>query len=111
MIDYILQNESGTIPKIIKRFTASSGETFEIAVDFRSPDISDLSDEDIYTHLNNLLSYISEVAGSSLSVIPKDQPVNGSWPIVNWENIEAAKKEVLDWWGYVYYRDEEDSDV
>lgn len=111
MIEYVIEYSPGTKPEIIKKFVASSGEEFTTNVYiFEESERVNLSDDEIYSHIANLLSYMRDVVKDEVSPILKDEKPSGGWPLTNWEKVETAKEEIFAWWEHVYYR-EEPSDV
>jgi hypothetical protein len=114
MTEYISKVEDGSKPRLVKKFTASSGETFTAEIGLGVKDEIDIiSTEIIYSHLRNLIQYIKSCV-ESISVTEKDDNSPEAWPIKGWSDVEKAKLEILDWWEIAYYRDEpeeEPSDV
>jgi hypothetical protein len=111
MIDYILENSDGHRPKILKRFTASSGEQFtaEVLV-LQESERSQLTADQVYEHLDALVGYIKKTS-EIIEPIAIDEPVaNHPWPLKGWEEIEWAKNEAIQWWDYIYFRDENHED-
>lgn len=113
MIEYELIYSPGSRPQVSKKFTASSGEVFSVAISFESEeDREALSSEQIYQHLENLLSYIKDKAQDLSVVHEDDEPSNDGWHIKGgWGEMTWANDESLKWWEYVYYREEYDEPV
>lgn len=114
MTEYVLLSELSKKPEILKKITASSGEelTKKVYI-FEEEERVNISDAQIYQHIENLLQYIREILQDEVSPIYKEEQPFGSWPLKNWEKIETSKEEIFAWWEYVYYRDslEEPSDA
>jgi hypothetical protein len=111
MIDYVCEHPEGCRPRVLKRFTASSGEQFtaEVLVTQES-ERSHLTTEQVYEHLDALVAHIRRTV-ETVEPIAVDEPVGGNpWALKNWEEVEWAKNEAIQWWDYVYFRDEEAHD-
>ena len=61
MIEYVFSYEKVQRPVCVKKFTASSGETFSVSFGFENKEErEELTETQIYEHLENLLSYIKD---------------------------------------------------
>jgi len=107
MIDYMCQKTEGCRPRILKRFTASSGEQFTAEVLVLQEDEREhLTTEQVYEHIDNLVLYIQEVSQRVEPVRADEQIGDNPWPLRGWEEVEWAKDQALRWWEYIYFRDE-----
>lgn len=109
MIDYSIHHADTSIrPKLLKVFTAESGETFSTVVVFENKEERELvSVEKIYEYLDSLVVYIRHCA-SVCTPLPLDENVpSDGWPMKGpWGEVEWAKMELFNWWEDAYYRDE-----
>jgi len=112
MMQYKAVYESEERPKILKVFSAESGESFTARIGLGvKEEIDQISTDTIYDHIRNLISYIKK-ATSEISITEKEEQVYEAWPIKGWEEVESAKDETIRWWEIAYFRDEEEpSDV
>lgn len=69
-------------------------------------EITHLSDELIWQHLENLVSYI-KTSSQEISLVDKGVVPRDGWPLVGWRSVVAAQEEALAWWLYITYRDEQ----
>jgi hypothetical protein len=113
MIEYEFVYEKESRPRVLKKFTASSGETFAMSFGFdNEQERNSLTNEQIYIHLENLLLYIKDKSqGLSLTYLNEPLPTDG-WHLKNgWAEIDWANLEINKWWKYAYYREETDEEL
>ena len=98
-----------------KVFTASNGETFTASLAFdNKADRENLNAEQVYVHLNNLLTYVKDVTNGLSVVELEDTPVNSFFPLKGgnlYEEAEWALQEIQKWWNWSYYNDNFDTDT
>lgn len=95
-------------PKWIKVVIDSEGLENRTILNFENKEeLSNLTDSDVYEHLENLVQYIKDVS-QELSPIGVDEPLPvDRWHFKgNWAEIEWARDEAFKWWHMVYYRNE-----
>lgn len=107
MITYIANYEPVNRPYICKVLTASSGESFHVALNFSNEsEKADMSAELIYQHLENCITYIEDKA-KELRVVPLNESIGTEpWPAIGWSELEWANNEISLWWNYIYYKEE-----
>jgi len=96
-------------PRWVKTITDSDGVEQRVILNFsNTAELESLTDEEVYVHLENLVSYIKDASrGLSPIALNEDSPLDGWHLKGGWGEIEWAKDEVLRWWESVYYKDEE----
>jgi hypothetical protein len=112
MLQYESIYDGSSKPRMVKRYVASSGETFDTQIDpARDPeDCDSLSVEQVYDHMSNLLSHLKATVNSS-EVIAIDEGIGGSSiGVKNWVEVQKIHQEIVDWWVYIYFRPETDGD-
>lgn len=109
MINYESRMDPNTgTPSMFKILVASSGEELQapIFVDRNKTECDNIPAEKIYEHLTNLLNHLKSKI-ETLEIIGADEPlVNGFTPIKGWSTISKLEYEISVWWGYVYFRDD-----
>jgi hypothetical protein len=96
-------------PCIKRVVTAVSGEEFSAIIEPSNEDERDnLPSDLIYEHMNKLLAYVK---GLDLVMNPRGGSSTTGWPMKDWEKLIWAQDRVLEWWKYVYYRDEPEDEV
>jgi hypothetical protein len=107
MINYTAEYLTTARPKILKTFSASSGEIFSTEILYENEeDRKSLNYTQIYSHMENLLQYIKDTT-QNLYLIDEENPDdNDGWHINGgWAEIEWASDQILKWWSYVYYNE------
>ena len=106
MIEYIAEYNSEDRPYICKKFTASSSEEVHTAININNTQERDtLSAELIYTHMDNVIKYITKTS-ETVQMIQLDENTGlEPWPLKGWAEIEWAKEECILWWQYIYFKD------
>ena len=106
MIEYIAEYNSEDRPYICKKFTASSSEEVHTAININNTQERDaLSAELIYTHMDNVIKYITKTS-ETIQMIQLDENTGlEPWPLKGWAEIEWAKEECILWWQYIYFKD------
>lgn len=103
---YAAEYDGSSRPQMIKRLSASSGETLEVTIPYTNEEeVALIDDETIFAHTRNLVQYIKNLT-PTIFITEKDDDELESWPIKNWKEIEFAKNEACYWWEIAYYRDE-----
>lgn len=94
-------------PKICKVVVDPSGpEKIYTALSVSNFDeTSELSEELIWQHLNNLVEYI-KVLSQDLKMVDLGRYPDDGWPIINWVSLSRVQEEIMSWWIYVTQRDE-----
>jgi hypothetical protein len=106
MIEYIAEYNNEDRPYICKKFVASSSEEVHTAININSTQERDaLSAELIYTHMDNVIKYITKTS-ETIQMIQLDENTGFEpWPLKGWAEIEWAKEECILWWQYIYFKD------
>ena len=106
MIEYIAEYNGEDRPYICKKFTASSSEEIHTAININNTQERDtLSAELIYTHMDNVIKYITKTS-ETIQMIQLDENTGFEpWPLKGWAEIEWAKEECILWWQYIYFKD------
>ena len=104
---YIFAYDGSSRPAWQKILTASSGETFTVNLVFENLEDRDtLSAEQVYQHIDNLVSYIKDVTTGVSPIYLEDSEPGDGWHLKGgWGEVEWAKDEVLKWWSWAYYND------
>lgn len=112
MIEYVANYTVGQRPYICKKFTASNDEDFHTALSYANEtERNEMSNEVIYQHLRNLTRYIHD-ASENLSIVELDEDFHGEkWCIRGWFDLSWAATDADLWWGFAYYREEEQVQV
>ena len=106
MIEYIAEYNNEDRPYICKKFTASSSEEVHTSININNTqERNELSAELIYTHMDNVLKYITKTS-ETVQMIQLDENTGFEpWPLKGWAEIEWAKEECILWWQYIYFKD------
>lgn len=106
MIEYIAEYNNEDRPYICKKFTASSSEEVHTAININNTQERDaLSAELIYTHMDNVIKYITKTSETIQMIQLDENPGFEPWPLKGWAEIEWAKEECILWWQYIYFKD------
>lgn len=100
-------------PKWEKFFEASNGEIFSTILVFENEeDRLQLTSEQAYEHMNNLLQYVKDTT-SKLTLIELDgEPPSSFWPLDgNYDAVESVMQEIQKWWNWAYYNDDFDTEA
>jgi hypothetical protein len=112
MIEYIFEYDGTERPKFIKKVVGSDGTAVSTILNFHNEEEREsLSAEQLYSHVDNLIQYIKDRAQTIESVKLDEPPPEDGWHYGGggWAEISWANEEVLKWWEYVYYREEEEN--
>ena len=106
MIEYIAEYNNEDRPYICKKFVASSSEEVHTSININNTQERDtLSAELIYTHMDNVIKYITKTS-ETVQMIQLDENTGlEPWPLKRWAEIEWAKEECILWWQYIYFKD------
>jgi hypothetical protein len=106
MIEYIAEYNNEDRPYICKKFVASSSEEVHTSININnSQEREELSAELIYTHMDNVLKYVTKTS-ETIQMIQLDENTGlEPWPLKGWAEIEWAKEECILWWQYIYFKD------
>jgi len=106
MIEYIAEYNGEDRPYICKKFTASSSEEVHTAININNTQERDtLSAELIYTHMDNVIKYITKTSETIQMIQLDENPGFEPWPLKGWAEVEWAKEECILWWQYIYFKD------
>jgi hypothetical protein len=106
MIEYIAEYNGEDRPYICKKFTASSSEEVHTAININSTqERGALSAELIYTHMDNVIKYITKISEDLQMIQLDENPGFEPWPLKGWAEIEWSKEECILWWQYIYFKD------
>jgi len=106
MIEYIPNYSAPDRPYICKKFTATSGEEVHTAININNiQERENLSIENIYDHMENVLKYIEDSSKTLQMIQMNENTGTQPWPIKNRTEIEWSKDEAIYWWQYIYYKD------
>ena len=106
MIEYIAEYNDEDRPYICKKFTASSSEEVHTSININNTQERDtLSAELIYTHMDNVIKYITKTSETVQMIQLDENPGFEPWPLKGWAEIEWAKEECILWWQYIYFKD------
>ena len=106
MIEYIAEYNDEDRPYICKKFTASSSEEVHTSININNTQERDtLSAELIYTHMDNVIKYITKTSETIEMIQLDENPGFEPWPLKGWAEIEWAKEECILWWQYIYFKD------
>jgi len=95
-------------PKWARVITDADGVEQKVYLAFQNEtERANLTVEEVYQHISNLIQYMKDVAQAAIPVaIDEDVPEDG-WHIGgNWGEVEWAKNETYDWWKSVYFENE-----
>ncbi len=110
MIEYIANFYEGEKrPSVCKKFTSSTNEESHTVINVGNEDeISQISAEIIYQHMDNVLRYL-DVKMDSMSLVQLNEFNSGEpWPIKGWSEVEWCQNEIILWWNYIYYKNYEE---
>lgn len=103
---YELRTPAGEKPALCKVVYADA-EEFVFNLSLQNKDeLAGLSDEMIRDHINNLLTYLKEFAGT-LEMSPAGLYPSEGMPIVHGLELIQLMDEINNWWTYVEFREEE----
>jgi len=104
---YTFTYDGETRPKWEKSFTAESGETFSVSLVFENDeDRLQLTAEQVYTHLENMLQYVKDRTNSLALVQLSDSAPATIWPLHgNYDEVEDVMQAIQKWWQWAYYND------
>ena len=106
MIEYIAEYNNEDRPYICKKFVASSSEEVHTSININNTrERDDLSAELIYTHMDNVLKYITKTSETVQMIQLNENTGLEPWPLKGWAEIEWAKEECILWWQYIYFKD------
>jgi len=93
-------------PLLLKVVTSGS-ESVETSINLSNSDeTSNLSDDMIWDHMDNLVQYLNHLAGTATLIARGVSPDSG-WPVSGWTDMVKTHEEIIQWWVYVTQRDEE----
>jgi hypothetical protein len=107
MIEYIANFYEGEKrPSICKKFTSSTNEESHTVINVgNESEISEISAETVYQHMDNVLRYL-DIKMDSMSLVQLNEFNSGeAWPIKGWSEVEWCQNEIILWWNYIYYKD------
>jgi len=109
---YVFTYENGSPPKWEKTFTAEGGETFSVALVFENEqDRLQLTAEQCYEHMNNMLQYVKDQTSELRLVNLEEEALNSYWPLHgNYDHIEKVMEDLHKWWNWAYYNDAFDTE-
>jgi hypothetical protein len=106
MIEYIAEYNNEDRPYICKKFVASSSEEVHTSININNTqEREELSAELIYTHMDNVLKYITKTSETIQMIQLNENTGFEPWPLKGWAEIEWAKEECILWWQYIYFKD------
>jgi hypothetical protein len=106
MIEYIAEYNDEDRPYICKKFVASSSEEVHTSININNTQERDsLSAELIYTHMDNVIKYITKTSETIQMIQLNENTGLEPWPLKGWSEIEWAKEECVLWWQYIYFKD------
>jgi hypothetical protein len=114
---YEFSYERGSRPEWRKVVPLSGGDTFKMSLVFENKEEREnLSLEEIYSHMSNLVAYVKDVVADLDYIKVSDSIPEDGWHFggSGWAEIDWVKEETLKWWAYYYYADkfsEEAEDV
>lgn len=105
-VTYRAEYTIGVKPIIEKVIETSEGEVSTAISLYNVEDLKEISDAFIYQHMNNLLRYLKDYIPECTLVEPGVYPKNGL-PIHGWMDVLKIQDEILSWWNYAEFREEE----
>jgi len=104
MIEYVAEHSQG-VPVLYKRLVENEKVLMTAAImPSNREELKNVSDEVIYSHINNLLEYMKTLS-QSLTVTPSGTNPRDGWAIVGWGNLSQVNSLTSQWWEYVEFRD------
>lgn len=96
------------LPKWEKIFTAENGETFSVSLVFENEeDRLQLTAEQSYQHMENMLQYVKDRTNNLSLVQLDDDPLNTFYPLHgNYDELESVMQEIQKWWNWTYFNDD-----
>lgn len=109
---YIFSYDEGNSPKWEKVFTAENGETFSVSLVFENEeDRLQLTAEQAYRHMENMLQYVKDRTNNLSLVQLDDDPLNTFYPLHgNYDELESVMQEIQKWWNWAYFNDDFDTE-
>jgi hypothetical protein len=98
-------------PRWVRVITDSDGAEQRVLLNFTNKEEREsLTDEQVYSHLANLVQYIKDIS-QGISPLSLEQQVTDGWHFNGkWSEVEWAKNESFDWWESIYYKAEPDEE-
>jgi hypothetical protein len=98
-------------PKWLRVVIDSEGLEQKIVLNFDNNEERELlSNEQVYTHLDNLVQYIKDISQTISPIGLGEAPTDGWHFNGRWGEVEWAKGETFRWWESVYYKNEPDEE-
>jgi hypothetical protein len=107
MIEYVSNfYEKEKRPVICKKFVAENGEESHTVINVgNETELSSISAEIIYSHMDNVLRYLDAKIDDMTLVQLNELGHQEPWPIKGWSEVEWCQNEIVMWWNYIYYKD------
>lgn len=105
-VSYESEFDGENKPLLLKVVTSGSDSVSTALSLSNTHEISHISDDMIWQHMQNLVSYLNSLAGEATLVDQGVSPDSG-WPVSGWTEMAKTHEEVIQWWMYVTQRDED----
>ena len=93
-------------PQLCKIISSQEEKIYTALSLYNIEELVHISDEIIYDHMKNILNYMKNYVQECYLTDPGVYPQNGL-PVVGWLTVVRLQEEIMDWWQYVEYREEE----
>jgi hypothetical protein len=104
-VTYEARYPEGGRPSLCKVVKTGTEEVLTVLLVNNTDETANLSDDLVWEHMNNLVTYIRAAAQQVTLVDQGMQPSDG-WPLIGWPAVSRAQEELVAWWVFCTYRDE-----
>lgn len=106
MIEYVAEYIEGSQPNIYKQLDQNGEILMRSIITFNNvEELSQVSDDVIYQHIENIISYMKYVS-LDLKIVPEGTAPRDGWPLMGWANLYRLNSQITEWWNYVEFRDD-----
>lgn len=105
LIEYVAGHSDNGVPGLYKQYSDNDKVLMRSALmPSNLEELSNVSDEVIYTHINNMIEYM-KVLSVDMHIIPSGSNPRDGWPVVGWSEIYRINILTTEWWNYVEFRE------
>jgi hypothetical protein len=105
-VSYETRYDGSSAPQICKVVTVDNdkSEVVTVLTLSNSDEISKISSEEIWSHMENMTDYM-RIKGGELTLVEIQKYPEEGWPAIGWAYLSQINEELTQWWLYVMRRD------
>lgn len=105
MNNYSAEFFNDEAPKIIRTVSTEGRPDLSIMVAFSDTlYVSEIDDNIIVSHINNLVSFIKKTVGE-VELVGFREETGFGWPLRGWGSVQDANSELVGWWSVMQERE------